>query len=145
MSWDFYIMKKVVPPCECGKADKPLVVKCCWVKVCPACGERWESDILADNGRNYTSNTAPMLNAAALALGYVKDNEWIGEHLEGKDSLYVGKILGDCVNWMEKNEPKMIAMNPSNGWGDLTSYKHFLTQCSRDCMENPGGIVHISR
>jgi hypothetical protein len=140
MSWDIYIAEDPEPKCPCGKAEASLQVKCCYNYVCPACGEVWPDPTLADVG-NYTSNTAGMLQAAAIATETITPGAYVGDDFSGKRTTEIGPKLDKCIAWMREHRAEMEKMEPPNGWGHFHTYIVYLQQWADACREHDGKVV----
>lgn len=140
MSWDVEIREERDACIECCQSSF-IESKCCQKEVCSFCGTPkvrntvWES--------NYTSNTAPMLQKAAVALGLITDKTYIRGFLHRKPAYECASILQACIAWMIDNKEEMIKLNPKNGWGSYTGYLSFLQEWRDKCYEHTSLIVLV--
>lgn len=93
---------------------------------------------ISEPSRNYTSNVAPMWEAA-LGVG-------LGELIIDK-----GQRAGDMLATLEagvaamKADPdRFRAMEPANGWGDFEGALAYLEWMAANCREWPEQPVEVS-
>lgn len=84
--------------------------------------------------QNYTSNCAPMWEAAGVDL----------PALTGTSAADAIPCLRDAVAAMEADPERFRAMNPENGWGRYESALEFLRSIRDACVENPDGRIRVS-
>ena len=100
---------------------------------CEHCGRGEESDIIYDV--NYTSNMYPMLKRAGF--------DW--DEINGKSALIAGGRLNWLILQLENDRAGYEALNPSNGWGNYSSFVEWLRGIATACKDNSYAIFRISR
>lgn len=100
----------------------------------------WDVSIEAFTGKhwdevycvgNMTSNVHPMYTKAFnLQDGF-------GKFIHESDCSDLIPILEAGIKYMEKYKKEMLALNPSNGWGDYDSALKFLQRLWWSCKEYP--------
>lgn len=97
-------------------------------------GITYTGEVFDDLG-NYTYNCGPMF---AHKAGKSLSDFHGATCKELSDALFL--VLRDM-----KDHPQTYdAMNPENGWGDFESWKEYLENIYKACLEHPEGTVDVS-
>lgn len=86
---------------------------------------------------NITHNLARMAHECGLY-----DSLW-GAH--GKSCADLIEPLKAGFIRLQEDRARLVAFNPANGWGDYDGLFEFTRAVLDACIENPDGIVGVSR
>lgn len=98
-------------------------------------GDKTGYDNLYAWERNHTSNTAGMWRAAGCDIAA----------FDGKPASELGPAAARALAAIVTEPEKYRPMEPSNGWGSLSSTVHFLLAIWEACEEWPETTVRVSR
>jgi hypothetical protein len=92
--------------------------------------------VLVEDVGNYTSNVAPIFEAALLHP--------LSE-LDGRRGTEVRAAVSGALRTMEREQERFEAMNPLNGWGDAKGAYTFLMSIYAACERHPRATVKVYR
>lgn len=118
----------------------------------PPCAHCGRTDMLSEIG-NMTSNVGAMY-AAVLPGPYEGGGRYNGTGttdpqrsgltgLSGLPCAVAAPLMRAAIAAMGAREEEMLALEPTNGWGNYGGAVNYLAECAEACEAHPGGVFAV--